>query len=95
MFMKLTMAKASSKHERINYNKLGKIEKPVNNLSGTFYSKSRVRLRHARTLNKCRPGHGWIDHNHMSKTSLLKVLKTSMDLTVASCLHGIKITAGK
>ena len=29
----------------------------------------------------------------MFKTSLLKYLKISMDLTVASSLHGIKITA--
>ena len=29
----------------------------------------------------------------MFKTYLLKYLKISMDLSVASCLHGIKITA--
>ena len=29
----------------------------------------------------------------MFKTSLLKYLKIGMDLSVASCLHGIKITA--
>ena len=47
MFIKLFMARASTLHERINYNKLGKIEH-VNNLPGTFYSKSRASLRHAR-----------------------------------------------
>ena len=48
MFMKLTMARATSLHERINYNNLGKIEYHVNILPETFYSKSRARLRHAR-----------------------------------------------
>ena len=62
------------------------------NLPGTFYRKSRARLRHARSLHKCKWGHGWIENNHMFKTSLLKQLITSMDLTVATCLHGIKIT---
>ena len=32
-------------------------------------------------------------NNHMFKTPLLKYLKISMDLSVASSLHGIKITA--
>ena len=39
MFMKLTMARESSNHERINYNKLGKIEEHVNNLSGNILKK--------------------------------------------------------
>ena len=59
----------------------------MNHLPVTFYSQSRARLRHARAL------HGWIYHNHVSKTPLLKILKTSMDHSVASCLHGIRITA--
>ena len=87
--------RASSYHVWINYNNLGKIEYHVNILPGTFYGKSRAKLRHARALHNCKQGHGWIEHNHMSKTSILKYLKTSMDLTVASRLHGIKITAGR
>ena len=37
--------------------------------------------------------HEWIDNNHMFKTPLLKYLKICMDLSVATSLHGIKITA--
>ena len=37
----------------------------------------------------------WIDNNHMFKTPLLKYLKIYMDLSVASSLHDIKITADK
>ena len=51
MFIKLTMARASQQHERINNNNLGKIEYHVNNLPEIFYSKSRARLRHAMALN--------------------------------------------
>ena len=40
-------------------------------------------------------GHGWIENIYMIKTSLLKYLKIRMDLTVATWIHGIKITAGK
>ena len=58
-----------------------------------FIAKVRARLRHARALHNCKQGHGWIEHNYMSKSSLLKILKTSMDLTVATWIHGIKITA--
>ena len=46
MFMKLTMARASTYHEWINYNKLGKIAYHVKNLPEIFYSKSRARLSH-------------------------------------------------
>ena len=48
MFMKLIMARESSQHAWITSNIHGKIEYHVNILSGTFYSKSRARLRHAR-----------------------------------------------
>ena len=93
--MKLTMARTSLYHVWINYNNLGKIEYHVNILPGTFYSKGRARLRHARALHNCKMGHGWIEHIYMSKTSLLNILKRSMDLTVATWIHGIKLTAGK
>ena len=43
--------------------------------------------------SNCKQGHEWIENNHMFKTSLLKYLKISLDLSVASSLHGIKITA--
>ena len=95
MFMKLYMARANSQHVWINYNNLGKIEYHVNNLPGIFYRKSRARLRHARALHNCKQGHGWIEHNYIYKTSLLNMPKRSMDLSVASSLHGIKISAGK
>ena len=95
MFMKLTKARASSYHAWITSNIHGKIEYHVNILSGTFYSKSRARLRHARALHNCKHGHGWVKHNHFFKTSLLKYLKISRDLTVDTWIHGNKITAAK
>ena len=82
MFIKLTMARASSYHVWLNYNRLGKIEYHVNILPEIFYSKSRARLRHAMALHNCKPGHGWIEHNYIYKTSLLNIPKISMDLTV-------------
>ena len=48
----------------------------------------------AHSINANR-GNVCIYNNHMFKTSLLKYPKTSMDLTVASSLHGIKIIADK
>ena len=60
-----------------------------------FYSKSRARLTHAMALHNCKQGHGWIEHNYIYKTSLLNILKRSMDLAVDTWIHGIKITAGK
>ena len=71
------------------------MDQHVNNLPGTFYSKSRARKRHSRALHNCNQGHEWIEHNHMLKISLQKYLKISMDLMVATSLYGIKITAGK
>ena len=50
-------------------------------------------MSHVRELHKIKQTHGWIEHNHMFKTPLLKYLKICMDLSVASSLHGIKITA--
>ena len=44
-------------------------------------------------LHNFKQGYVWIEHNYIYKTSLLKYLKISMDLSVASSLHGIKITA--
>ena len=73
--------------------KLGKIEYHVNILPGTFYSKSRAILRHARALHNCNQRHGWIEHNYIYKTSLLNMPKRSMYLTVDSWIHGNKITA--
>ena len=64
MFMKLSMARASSQHVWINYNNLGKIEQHVNILPLTFYSKSRARLRHARALHNCKKG-AWMDREHL------------------------------
>ena len=93
MFMKLTMARASSQHAWITNNNHGNIEQHVNILPGTFYRKSRARKWHARVLHNCKKRHGWLEHNHMFKTSLLKYLKICLDLSVATCLHGIKITA--
>ena len=95
MFMKLSMARASSQHVCINYNNLGKIEYHANILPETFYSKSRARLRHARALHNCKQGHGWIENNYIYKTSLLYILKISIDLTVGTWIHGNKLTAGK
>ena len=95
MVMKLTMAKESSQHVWINYNNLDKMEYHVNTLPGTFYSKSRARLRHVRELHNCKNGHGWVEHNYIYKTSLLNIPKRIMDLTIDTWIHGIKITAEK
>ena len=95
IFMKLTMARESSQHVWINYNNLDKIEYHVNNLPETFYSKSRERLRHAMALHNCKQGYGWIEHNYIYKTSFVDMPKRSMDLSVATWIHGNKITAGK
>ena len=65
----------------------------VNRLTATSFSKFGARYEQSTASYKCNQGHGWIDHNHIYKTSLLKYLKISMYLSVASCLHGIKITA--
>ena len=47
------------------------------------------------TPYNCKQGHGWIEHNYIYKTSLLNIPKRSMDLTVDTWIHGIKITAVK
>ena len=93
MFMKLSMARASTQHVWINYNNLGKIEYHVNNLPGIFYSKIRARLRHSRSLHNCKQRHWWIENNYIYKTSLMNMLKISMDLSVDTWIHGNKITA--
>ena len=72
---------------------MGTSELNVNRLIATLFSYFGARYEQSTASYKCNQGHGWIDHNHMYKTSLLKYLKISMDLSVASCLHGIKITA--
>ena len=71
----------------------GKTELHVNRLTTTSFSNFGARYEQSTASYKCNQGHGWIAHNHMYKTSLLKYLKISMDLSVASSLHGIKITA--
>ena len=60
-----------------------------------FYSKSRARLRHAMALNNCKQLQEWIHYNYSYKTSLLNISKICTDLSVASSLHGNKITADK
>ena len=90
IFMKLTMAKASSQYVWINYNNLGKIEYHLNLLPEIFYSKSIARLRHAMSLHNFTQWHGLKEHNHINKTSLLNMPKRSMDLSVDSWIHGNK-----
>ena len=46
-------------------------------------------------LNNCKQGQEWINYNNIYKTSLLNISKICMDLSVASSLHGNKITADK
>ena len=72
---------------------MAKTELNVNRLTATLFSNFGARLQQPTANYKCNQGHGWIAHNHMYKTSMLKYLKISMDLSVASCLHGIKIIA--
>ena len=91
--MKLSMARASSQGAWITSKAHGKTELKVNRLTATLCSNLRARLQQDTAGYKCNQGHGWIAHNHMYKTSLLKYLKICMDLSVASSLHGIKITA--
>ena len=65
----------------------------VNRLTATSFSNFGARYVQSTASYKCNQGHGWISHNHIYKTSLLKYLKICMELFVASSLHGIKITA--
>ena len=95
MFMKLTMTRTKAYHVWINYNKLGKIAYHVKNLPEIFYSKSRARLSHAMALHNCKQLQEWINYNYSYKTSLMNISKICMDLSVASSLHGNKITADK
>ena len=92
MFMKLSMARSSSLGAWITRKSHGKTELHVNRLTATSFSNFGARYEQSTASYKCNQGHGWIAHNHMYKTSLLKYLKISMDLSVASSLHGIKIT---
>ena len=46
-------------------------------------------------LHNFKQGPEWINYNNSYKTSLLKISKICMDLSVASSLHGNKITADK
>ena len=64
----------------------------VNRLTATLFSNFGARLQQATAGYNYNQGHEWIEENYMFKTSLLKYLKISMDLSVASRLHGIKIT---
>ena len=46
-------------------------------------------------LHNCKQLQEWINYNYSYKTSLLNISKICMDLSVASSLHGNKITAEK
>ena len=89
------MARTIAYHAWINYNKLGKNEYHVKNLPEIFYSKSRARLSHAMALHNCKQGKERINYKNIYKTSVLNISKICMDLSVASSLHGNKITADK
>ena len=47
------------------------------------------------SLHNCKQGQDLINYNYIYKTSLLNISKICMDLSVASSLHGNKITAHK
>ena len=94
-FMKLSMARTKAQHVWINYNKLGKMAYHVKNLPEIFYSKSRARLSHAKALHNFKKLQEWINYNYSYETCLLNISKIGMDLSVASSLHGNKITANK
>ena len=70
---------------------MAKIDEHVNNLPGTFYSKRRARLRHARALHNFKHGHGWIEHNMCNKTSLVNISRLCIELMMEAGLHGNKI----
>ena len=46
-------------------------------------------------LHNCKQGQEWINYNYSYKTSLMNFSKICLDLSVASSLHGKKITADK
>ena len=46
-------------------------------------------------LHNCKQGEEWINNNNIYITSLLNISEIYMDLSVASSLHGNKITADK
>ena len=91
--MKLSMARASSQSACITNKTHGKTELNVNRLTVTLLSNLGARLQQATASYNCNQGHEWIDNNLLFKRPLLKYLKICMDLFVATCLHGIKITA--
>ena len=93
MFMTLSMARTTSWGAWITSKTHGKTELNVNRLTATSFSKFGARYEQSTASYKYNQGHGWTAHNHMYKTCLLKYLKISMDLSVASNLYGIKITA--
>ena len=91
--MKLTIARTKAYHVWNNYNKLGKIAYHVKNLPEIFYSKSRARLSHSVALYNFKQLQERINYNYIYKTSLVNISKICMDLSVASSLHGNKVTA--
>ena len=64
---KLDMARTIPQHAWINYNSIGKIANKLTICPDSQRSKSRARLTQPRVLHKCKQGHGWIEHNHISK----------------------------
>ena len=46
-------------------------------------------------LHNCEKGQEWINYNKSYKTSLLSISKICIDISVASSLHGNKITADR
>ena len=58
----------------------------------SLYSKSRSSLSHAIALHNCKQWQEWINNKNIYKTFLLNISKICMDRSVASSLHGNKIT---
>ena len=74
---------------------MAKTELNVNRLTATLFSNFGARLQQATAGYNCNQRHEWIEHDMYIKSSLVNMLKRGVDHSVATRIHGIKITSGK
>ena len=91
--MKLNMAIEESQDAWITCKTHGKNDLPVNKTDNNNIQQQESMVMTSYSTHNYNQRHEWIDNNLLFKTPLLKYLKICMDLSVASSLHGIKITA--
>ena len=79
MFMKLSMAIASSYHACITNNNHGNIELNVNRLTATLFSNIVARLQQAMEGYKCKQCHGAIENDMCNKTFLVNISRLCIE----------------